>query len=178
MDADRFDYLTRNLLAAVSRRRVLKLLASGFLGACSGALGLREAGAFGQGGLNGGRRCVRHHQCCSDVCKGPKVGKTCRAHGAGTCQQGQDICTAPQTDQPFCQATGGTTACLCYRTTGNSPYCGATIHVCASCTRDTDCEKLGNPAGTACVLITESVNCNNCDVTDGTACVRPCPDPA
>jgi hypothetical protein len=178
MDTAHFDRLARTLGASTSRRRALKLLAGGMLGTCSAAVGLGEAGAFGQGCLNRGRRCVRHQQCCSGVCRGPRDRKTCRAHDAGICRLGEDICTAPLTDQPFCEATGVTTSCLCYRTTGNAPYCGVTAHTCGSCLRDTDCEKLGNPAGTACVLITESVSCNSCAATGGTACVRPCPDSA
>jgi hypothetical protein len=59
------------------------------------------------------------------------------------------------------------TNCGCFRTTGGSDVCAELFPPsdCAECRRDTDCEALGFPLGSACIPY---------DCPSGFACIVPC----
>ena len=73
----------------------------------------------------------------------------------------------------FILALCGDGNCGCYKTTGNGSFCAAEMGAaCADCRKDKDCETLGFPAGSACVLANGKF-CPAC--VAGTMCVPPCP---
>ena len=162
MDADRFDRIAKTLAASGSRRRVL----GGLLGGALGLFGplVQERAAAGHFGCKHvGRSCTRRRECCSGICQGPRGRKSCRAHGTGTCQAGQNSCEGASV------SCNGNSSCFCQVTTGNAAFCGTSPQSCVPCKRDKDCvEEFGFAAGSACGV------CAGCS-SIGTHCVSPCP---
>ena len=184
MDGPSFDRFISAIIATPSRRRMLYFLAAARFGTF-GAPGIATAkkrraprpNEFG---------CLEIGQPCAGVMpavapaspgKKPKKGKKgksrCVAHDVGVCTQGQNSCVqggGPATD---CDPN---TACNCYRTTGNSGFCGNGANLnfqCMECSRDKDCEDAGFPFGSACIRRTEpGCGCPPGDIP--TACVVPC----
>lgn len=123
------------------------------------------------GCLSVGAACTNAGQCCSGICDGTKKNLTCRAHGAGTCEQGAlDYCASATGDQTYCNAD----ACTCLRTTANSTFCGSLVYPseCADCQTDADCEAVGFPSGSACIPYASGICADRCD--SGMACFAPC----
>jgi hypothetical protein len=177
MNAPRFDYLTRALGDASSRRGHLAGLVAGALGLAAARIPASvhakkkrkntkakklKRNAFGCVDVGGQCR-GNSANCCSGICEGekPKKGKkdssTCLAHNAGSCQAGQDSCSGVR-------ISCGVDA-VCLQTTGKSSFCGAGS-ACTECTRDADCEETFG-AGAACVVCAR-----DCAATGGTLCVQ------
>ena len=179
MDADRFDTLTHSLTGAATSRRRLLTAAGSALATLAAALGVADAGATHYTCRHVGKPCTRKGQCCSGLCRGPQGKKTCRARGAGTCQQqGQALgCTASDVTMARCNNDAG---CVCMRTTADSNYCAKNVCLdgdpicgrCAVCKRDADCVAQGFPAGSACIPHTDGRCAGLCE--SGTACLLPC----
>jgi hypothetical protein len=190
MEAHRFDRLARSLGRAAMRRRLLIGLA---LSPLAGLVAIRnsedvearkrrkkkrkprmkprtaEPNEFGC--LSVGDPCYGAEQCCSGVCSGKKGKRTCRAHGTGTCnQEAPGVCEEGPTPTVLCN--GG--SCWCLHTTAGSTFCGNTgaPSNCADCQKDADCEELGFPSGSACVLYS-GIYCSGCG-EGAMACVAPC----
>jgi hypothetical protein len=175
VDGIRFDTLVRSL--AASRRALL----GGVLAFGTAGLGLPDIAARKKpkdkpqpnqyGCLEVGDACKRASQCCSSLCKGKPRKKTCRAHGAGTCsQKGPGVCTAPN---PYVLRCNNEIFCSCLRTTAGSNYCGDNFFKeCTDCQKDADCEKLGFPAGSACVPLNIGACSGGCE--SGMGCFAPC----
>ena len=80
MDGHRFDAWTRTLSAGASRRRLLRGLAAGAVGAVAGALGLRRAGAgVTPANCSAYGRVCTYTRCCRD-------GAECRCYANGHCR--------------------------------------------------------------------------------------------
>jgi hypothetical protein len=118
--------------------------------------------------------------CCSGVCQGkkPKKGKpdkrVCTAHHAGECSPRRDYCDLEQAPvNNLCNLPAETAFCVV--TTGEAGFCAsllgfdAAIH-CQACAKDADCEALGFPPGSACVVF--SGRCNACEPINR-ACLPP-----
>jgi hypothetical protein len=168
MDHGQFDQIVARLAARRERRVALGIAGGAALAALFGRIGGVEAGAAGC--ATNGKSCQRADQCCSGVCKGKRGKKKCRAHGMGTCKQGQNVCTAAD---PHLLRCNNIAACGCFRTTAGSPFCGNSFSTtCADCRRDGDCAALGFPAGSACVALDVGACAGDCP--SGTACLVPC----
>src|SRR5688572_12832707 len=198
MDQTRFNAVTRTVTSIPSRRDVLRGLVSAGLGV--GALRLSDAVEAKKkhdrkrknkrkkqpkpvlnqyGCLDVGQACRGNNSlCCSGVCAGakPKKGKrdnrVCAAHGAGTCfQDGPGLCAVPKPELVFCNDA----ACYCARTTAGSQFCASLEPPtnCAACQRDSDCEALGYPPGSACAPFSAGL-CAGSNCPTGMACLAPC----
>lgn len=173
MDSIRFDALVQSL--AESRRSLL----AGTLALGAGWVGIstieakskkrkrkkkpKQASANEYGCLDVGDPCQSADQCCSGICDGKKGQRTCLAHDTGTCKQDGQLVPC-----------NNRTNCGCFTTTGGSDVCAELFppSECANCRRDTDCEALGFPQGSACIPF---------DCESGFACMVPCgkaPSPA
>lgn len=190
MDQNRFDVLARALSSMPTRRHLLRGLAGGGLGFSSLRLPAVtearkkekhkkrqkkvKANAFGC--LSVDKTCNNAGQCCSGICEGKKGKRTCRAHGAGTCDQNAPgICEAVDPLQTLCN---GVDNCACFRTTAGSNFCVDAVATgskdfCVNCKKDADCEALGFPPGSACVPASDG-NCaaSTCEI--GMICAVPC----
>ena len=165
MDHGRFDQIARAISHNLSRRTL-----AGFIGL--GAIGISEVADAKKknkkkvkknefGCVDVGRFCKNAGQCCSNICKGKKGKKKCKAHNESTCQNGQEglgcggvtvACQTPSGDLGQCDTT-----------TGKAGYCNADGS-CFACTKDADCiPQCG--ANAACAL------CSNCP--GGFACFGP-----
>jgi hypothetical protein len=178
MDAPRFDRLARSLTNASSRRGLL----SGLAATAIGLAAMRFSGGVAAKKkrknknkkskklklnvfrcVNVGGKCKGNSaNCCSGICQGkkPKRGEKdksrCVAHNVEECQPEQDACL----EFPTPCGTGG----VCFRTTGETSFCGAGGE-CRTCSKDTDCQaEFG--AGAACVACADE-----CAGTGGTACL-------
>jgi len=158
VDQHRISRLTRAWRGASSRRDVVRALAGMGLGL--GGVHLpdlaaarkkrkrrtRKAKPNAFGCLSVGKRCKNAEQCCSDICQGKKGKKTCRARGAGTCdQQGLGICA---TGDPAAALCKDDETCACFPTTAGSNFCATLIggedpSFCIDCAKDADCAALG-----------------------------------
>ena len=159
MDDLRFDRLTQRLSSSNSRRTTLVLL----LGATALTTGNGRAAA-GPGCKDVGRKCRRAQECCSDVCKGKKGKRRCKAHDTGGCRAG----FFPEgNDRPTrsCTSSSGAPG-SCATTTGNAGYCVGGGD-CRVCSKDADCHALCGPRA-ACVL--SPIGCAG---LSGTVCVGP-----
>lgn len=159
MDDATFDHLARFLGVATSRRTSLlaALVAAPWWSA--------PDVAAGPGCKNVGKRCQTKTDCCSNVCRGKKGKKTCRAHDTGGCKAGaiEAFCGGANVTCTSSQGFSG----FCNTTTGNAGYCSRE-GTCLPCTRDTECQdELG--AGAACVT------CATCP--NGRGCASPAPIP-
>jgi hypothetical protein len=189
VNEDRYPVVTRSLTSVPSRRDVLRGLVGAGLGL--GLARLPEAAeakkkrkkkpnkpkppkANSYGCLNIGAACANDDQCCSGVCE----GKTCRAHHTGICQVDYDLCTTGAAH--VCNKAGtGDITCACVLTTGNAPFCGDTAvgYACQECSKDAACEE-EHGAGAACVVVGAGICEGICADTGGTACMKPCANPA
>ena len=190
----RLDTLLRSLRGAPSRREVLRgLAATGF------GIGLAASPQLGEGKPKRRKKrkrpkpakpnqygclevsdpCRNATQCCSGICAGKPGRKRCRGHHTGSCsQQGQGVCTDPNPELQQCI----TTNCFCLRTTAGSNFCGNWFgyKACSTCKRDTDCQALGFPVGSACVPVSRG-HCTAAECASGMVCIAPCgvePPPA
>jgi hypothetical protein len=190
MDANRFDALTRSYTIPSSRRGALRVLAGAF-GAWAGfttaivsftVMAKRKKPTPNQFGcLNVGQKCNgKSSKCCSGICQGKKAknGKkdksTCIAHNEGSCTPGLSICTSQNPSDAACNPSN--MAAFCLVTTGNAGFCAQLggPNNCQPCSRDTDCEALGLPAGSACVFVSGEPLCgDSCPATQGRACRAP-----
>ena len=157
MDGRRFDEISRALATGASRRRVLKGLTGGVVGALGAALGARQAAAAPTKCRNRGSRCGQHANCCTLNCCGhvccgadePCRGGTCvacAAGGAGCVEGGATPCCAgfcarDGRDEPVCLAClpgGAFTAC----NATDRPCCAGLfctgVGLCASCLGSND----------------------------------------
>ena len=163
VDADRFDDVSRLLIAAPTRRRTVLGIAAAAIGAAMPPSAsarkdkkrkkprLNEFGCVNVGGACFGKDDL----CCSGLCAGkkPKKGKRdkrrCVGHDQGNCQPGQNSCPA----LVACEKSSGG-AGNCFRTTGNAGFCTADLAAVDSpdsCTKDDDCvERCGS--GAACIV--------------------------
>jgi hypothetical protein len=199
VDVKRFNDMTRTLPALPSRRDVLRGLA-----AVAGGLGLArlqknvearkkrkhkkkdkkpKPNAFGC--LDVGQPCRGNSDlCCSSVCGGkkPKRGKKdkrrCIAHNVGGCTPERSFCFADPIQHSLCNPADDNAACL--PTTGNAGFCGDFVGFredenCQLCAKDIDCEEMGFPPGSACVVFDpEGPHCDDiCAETENRACMRP-----
>ncbi len=193
MDATCFDALTHALASGATRRAAVRAL-----GAALGAGVLLPVGANDTTGkkkrrkkplplnqfgcLNVGAKCRgKSTLCCSGVCTGrkPKKGKRdqrkCVAHNAAGCAPEINFCVAPPS-AAFCNPVVPHAVCMV--TTGRGNFCGnragtSDENNCRLCARDKDCEALGFPLGSACVMLA-GTNCgSNCATTGARACVPP-----
>lgn len=184
MDQTQFQLLTETLFRLPSRRDILRGLAGVGLGV--GALTLSatanakkhrkrkkrnpKATPNSFGCLEVDDPCKSAEQCCSGVCEGKKGKRTCRAHGAGTCQPQPGVCTNPDPGVGTCN---NNSFCYCHRTTANSIYCAGQEHTeCADCRKDADCVALGYPPESACIPYSAGICAGAC--ASGMACVVPC----
>jgi hypothetical protein len=184
VDQYRFAAVTRSLTELPSRRDVLRGLAGIGLGMTrlpllASATKRTQSEAAPKpnkyGCLEIGDPCKRAGQCCSGICKRKNGKKKCRAHGTGTCdQQKPGVCTATFLDPEIFDCNFRSGKCSCYATTAGSKYCAAlgTSSRCADCKKDTDCEKLGYPPGSACVPFAKGRCAGFCET--GMACAVPC----
>lgn len=178
MEGTQFDSLLRGL--ATSRRGYLGgvlALACGWREPATGEAKRKrkkrrprkaKPNAFGCLGI--GQPCKNASKCCSGLCTGKKGKRKCAAHGTGTCNQdGSDYCAVGSV--ALCN---GSPTCVCAGATAGSSYCGSVTPPsgCAACTKDADCEALGFPAGSACVLWASGPCAGLCE--SGTACLAPC----
>jgi hypothetical protein len=166
-----------------SRRDVLRGLAG--VGLAAGLVPHRDPASAGKsrnrgkkpkpnqyGCLSYGKACKRAGQCCSGICDGKKGRKKCRAHDAGTCEQGGlDYCASINGQQTLCNNAG---LCACMRTTGDSNACVSLLSPseCADCKTDADCEALGFAPGSVCAPYSSGICAGICDT--GMACLVPC----
>ncbi len=148
MACSRFDRLTR-LLASRLARRTMVAAALGYP-----LLAANRRGAVaGPGCKNLGKKCLNAVDCCSNLCKGKKGKKRCRAHDTGGCMEGINVCglgIAGLALATPCTTSSGQTG-FCLVTTGNAPYCAALGFGCDACTRDRDCLATVGP-GSACIV--------------------------
>jgi hypothetical protein len=195
MDQDRFDALTRRVAHPATRRSLAGLLVAGTLGAFGLGDTVAKTGNKGEGKgrklrrnefgcVNVGNACRGNDAaCCSGACEGkkPKKGEKdtsrCVARNVLDCAGKPLFCTAPLEDS-FCnREREGLSAC--WGTTGKALFCGdmATFDretSCHKCRKDTDCEDLGFPPGSACILIPNVGECGDgCLATDRRACMAP-----
>jgi hypothetical protein len=189
MGATRFDDLLRSLINRASRREVLAGVAGAAFGLEATRLDLvaktkkRKKLKLNQFGcVNVGDPCRgKDSNCCSGICDGgkPRRGKKdrsrCVGHNVGICTRGQDACAQGPAQATQCGLTGST--CFCRRTTGGAGFCSRPVaDLCHDCRTDDDCEELGFPSGSACVVYVQP-GCG-CPETDNRTCVYPCLDPA
>jgi hypothetical protein len=119
MDSHRFDALTRNLIAAGSRRRMLAAVVAGALGRLAPTPLAEEAAAVCKG-YNA--RCHSHASCCPDVglrCvkHGKKKKKRCRCKpGWARCPESGEGCLHVAEDEENCGACG-------HECSANEPCC-------------------------------------------------------
>jgi hypothetical protein len=168
MDADRFDALTRRLGATDSRRRVLRGTLGAALGGLLAAAGMPGDAAAQLGGLADGQPCTSGEECSSGRCKRKRGTrkKFCRhAPGQGTCIADVDACV----DSP--STCNNDPSCVCFVTTRGWSVCAVSALTCVACDGDGDCEQVIGK-GSRCI------RCDDCLVSTGFACVRPCPTPA
>jgi hypothetical protein len=195
MDAVRFDTLTRSLTDSPSRRRLLRGLAGVPLGlllaqiprAASAKKHKKRPKLNAYGCLNVGQACGgSDDRCCSGICEGKKSkqGKKdkskCVAHHAGPCTPERNLCV---TGSSLSVCTAGDGSAVCLGTTGNAAFCATTVGIsretnCRVCSTDRDCEALGFPPGSACLILTgvgctANNDCNGVNGSSGTACIAP-----
>jgi hypothetical protein len=179
MDANRFDDLTRSLIAPPSRRRLIRGLAAAALaqvtllgpGAGVGTARKRKnkikKNSFGCVDV-GGKCYGKDARCCSGICNGNGKRSKCAAHNQGGCTRDDSSCP----ESIPCGKDGE-----CYRTTGKAGFCGAAGTCdCHPCTKDKDCQD--NPEygpGSACIVCVSNTEntCVNVNGSKGTACVPP-----
>lgn len=200
MDATRFDALTRGLAAPASRRVAGRFLAwLGLTGLLARTRAVHVAVAKGNeegkqgkqgkkrkkpkvtrnqfGCVDVGDACANNAQCCSNICRGKKGKRTCRAHNTGG-----SVCEPVELG--FCGAGDDVSAVICNNgigrcvtTTGNAPYCAGSQpeESCSPdivpCKKDKDCQRFCG-ADAACI------QCPACAEVFGvsTACAGPAPD--
>lgn len=182
MKSEAFDTLTQSLIGVTTRRGFLRpLLALGAIPGIQAVIPFAAAAkkkhkkhkknkklkknAFGC--VDFGNACKGNDDnCCSGICDGkkPKKGKKdkskCVAHNEGRCEPGFDACLGVEAE---CGTAG-----FCFQTTGKAGFCATGTGVCSDCARDTDCEALGAPPGSACVVCQIA-----CPETGGTVCFPP-----
>lgn len=182
MDTNRFDALARALNHQQTRRGALGVLA-GFSGLGLGAAAAKKGKKrkpkqkprFNQFGcVNVGGFCKNSGQCCSNICRGKKGKRTCRAHNTGG-----SVCEPVELG--FCGAGDDVSAVICNNgigrcvtTTGNAPYCAGSQpeESCSPdivpCTKDKECQRFCG-ADAACI------QCPACAEVFGvsTACAGP-----
>ena len=188
MHAGRFDFLTRSLTVAGSRRHALAAAVGGFA-----TLGALPAGAKKDktkkpklnefGCVDVGKACLgKDSNCCSGICQGkkPKKGKKdksrCAAHNDGGCTPVRSACVVVDITQALCNPA--IPVAVCMATTGNAGFCGSLAGFnsqanCRSCTTDTECVAFGFPSGSACVIVQGGGCGDPCAVTNGRACLQP-----
>jgi len=174
MDDRLFDALTKSMVSTVSRRWMLRSVATGAVATAlvSGFARLQPRESAAQeafahfGCRHVGKPCKRARQCCSGLCRGPKGRQTCRQHNVGTCQAGQDRCA-----NPTLGSCNGQPDCACFQTTGRGVFCGrVSTTECVECGLDADCAAVTGP-GSACI----TTNGGNCLCPSQSACMAPCP---
>jgi hypothetical protein len=121
--------------------------------------------------------------CCSGICEGnrPAPGKPdasrCAAHHTNGCTPERGYCAVGAGGGALCCPSG--TDVYCLQTTGNAGFCtdyakfkAATD--CHACTRDTECEALGYPPGSACIYVPDAGFCGGtCEATGDRGCAAP-----
>jgi hypothetical protein len=108
VDGRRFDGLTKVVTGAMeptSRRRALRVLASGPLCTALGRLGLQDAAAKCK---SAGSDCAKRKQCCSRNCcitqgadQGTCIAKTDRCCSFGAFCRDNGSCCTPNAEEPF-----------------------------------------------------------------------------
>ena len=171
MNPIRFDWWTRSLARAGSRRAALRLVTSGaaglaWLGLAEEAVACRKAG----------KKCKKSKQCCSKKCK----GKKCR------CTPLKGPCPGPASNDVCCPRTGATVGCS-FLDNGFKPQCGPDGFQCllaanSPCGDDCECgadlECGGSPTtrccfrlGHSCSQSAESLCCSEqCGCTTPGSC--------
>ena len=123
MDGQRFDDLTRTLTHGASRRRVVRGLLGGALGALGATLGLRRAGA--QGACSAYGRVCTYTGCCTTP------GAECVCYQNGHCR-----CLCPDGAWPVngaCEPPPGTLGGQCGPGFAGGTECeGDTVACCAT----------------------------------------------
>jgi hypothetical protein len=154
MDANRFDTLTRTLTGETrSRRRLLKGLTGGAVGAVAAVLDLTDTRAMHDGCRHVGKSCTRNGQCCSSRCRGPKGAETCWADNVGTYTIEKDVCLTT--------ALGcGAGACVGFRATGGANFCSLPEAKCMTCSTDMECATALKVPGSACVDANHGLSCS------------------
>ena len=143
MDPSRFDALTRALAFGQSRRQAISAFS---LSALALLGGLRGATA-GPGCKDVGKPCKKATSCCSNVCKGKKGKKKCKAHDSGGCKPGSAPVACGGALVPCTTSLGDSG--FCTTTTGNAGYC-ALVLAGEGCSEDADC-KLSAKSRSACI---------------------------
>jgi hypothetical protein len=173
MDPQRFDTVARLLSLGAPRRRLLAGFALSPLAGLAAGRSLDDVAARKTrkpkkpkpnvfGCLDVGKTCKRSEQCCSNVCKGKRGKKRCRAHDTGGCAAGHSVFGD---DIVPCESSSGETG-RCGTTTGNAGYCVGGGD-CRPCRSDVDCQALCGPRA-ACVLSPEG-----CSGVTRTICAGP-----
>jgi hypothetical protein len=173
MNDSRFDAWTRRrfgLVAGGTAAALLSLAATDFSGTTHAKKHKQKLKHNQFGCVNVGGKCRgRDKHCCSGVCndkkpkKGEKDKSRCVAHGAGTCQPGQNLTGCGGQTVHCTTSTGGMGACR--TTTGNAGYCSGDGQ-CRQCAKDADCRPFCGPDA-ACVV------CSSALCEFGTICVGP-----
>ncbi len=153
MDPHRFDGLARSLADTRSRRKALKLLASGAVGAV--LAGLRPSGAAACATV--GRRCDRNRDCCSGAYCGVK---RCRCRpgfercGLGSCVRAGDCCLASGSScSPQSTPCCGSSECTGTRN-GRRVCCGLPgVHDCTAGTAAFCCSGACDPDSGKCAPV-------------------------
>jgi hypothetical protein len=200
MDEMRFDTMTRLLSQSLTRRGMCFVAGGSALAlGMTGSLQLLSArkkrrknkknlkrNAFGCVGA--GDPCRGNGtNCCSGICQGkkPKRGmkdkSRCADHNAGDCTPERDICLVGGIEESLCN--GEPARAFCVTTTGGASFCASDENVspeinCVACRTDRDCEALGFPSGSACVVLVGGIcvaeqSCVGINGSDGTACLAP-----
>ncbi len=169
MDPVRFDYLSRTLVTAGSRRAVLGALLAG----AGTALGLAGQPAIAQPSCLANReRCSDGSECCSGRCVRRNDGKkVCRkADNQGVCTVEQNICV---TGSIACGTQSAGHACDCYETIKGHSFCGERrLFATCGCTSNAECERAEK--GAKCIQL--GPNCAPCQNGATTVCRTPCLD--
>jgi hypothetical protein len=193
--ADRFDRIARSLTGAPSRRRLLRglaivplgLLLARFPRVTSAKRHKKKPKLNAYGCLNVGQPCGgKDDRCCSGICEGKKSKKgkkdksKCAAHHTGGCTPERSVCV---TGSVLSACTQGGPTAVCLATTGNAAFCATTVGLtrennCRVCSTDKECEALGYPPGSACLILTgvgctANNDCNGVNGSSGTACIPP-----
>ena len=151
MDGQRFDDLTRTLTHGASRRRVVRGLLGGVLGALGATLGLRRAGA--QGACSAYGRVCTYTGCCTG-------GAECVCYRNGHCR-----CLCPAGSSCPAGATFDPATCRCTCTATGQPACGVGA-AATCCPAGQDCE---DPAAGRCGLALQEActSADQCDQSGG-----------
>jgi hypothetical protein len=168
MNPMRFDWWTKSLARAGSRRAALRMFAAGGFAALA-RVGLVEVAAACR---KNGKKCKKSKQCCSKKCK----GKKCR------CTPLRGTCPGAGVDHVCCPNLGATVGCSFMI---NKPQCGPNGFRClrganSPCSDDCQCggelECKGSPATRCCIGLGNSCTAGSLDAvccSDHCGCTTP-----